>query len=193
MQFQPRDLLGTCGKTWETTHKHQWCVDGISLVDEGPGVKTWREMADERPDLAAAGEALLYQVGVGLAFLATVRADGGPRLHPMCPLLLNDRLLAFIVPSPKQRDLERGGRYALHCFPPADNEDAFHVTGRARRVDDAQLRSAASQLFVDERAAFAVPAPADEDLLLELDVETVLLTRTTGHGDGAPHHTVWKA
>jgi hypothetical protein len=29
-------------------------------------------------------QSLLYQFGVGLAFLSTVRPDGGPRLHPLC-------------------------------------------------------------------------------------------------------------
>ena len=28
---------------------------------------------------------------------------------------------------------------------------------------------------------------------MELDIDTVLLTRTTGHGDPDPQHTVWKA
>jgi hypothetical protein len=36
-----------------------------------------------RPDLADASRALLYQFGVGLAFLSTVRPDGGPRVHPV--------------------------------------------------------------------------------------------------------------
>jgi hypothetical protein len=38
---------------------------------------TWGEFALERPELAEAGRRMLYQFGVGLAFLATVRADGG--------------------------------------------------------------------------------------------------------------------
>jgi hypothetical protein len=42
----------------------------------------WTEFQRVRPDLAEAGRRLLYQFGVGLAFLATLRADGGPRLHP---------------------------------------------------------------------------------------------------------------
>jgi hypothetical protein len=48
-------------------------------------VLSWAEFAHARPDLGDADRRLLYQFGVGLAFLATVRADGGPRLHPMCP------------------------------------------------------------------------------------------------------------
>ena len=154
---------------------------------------TWRDLTTERPDLAAAGRGLLYQFGVGLGFLATVRPDGGPRVHPMCPILHDDRLLAFIVPSPKLEDLRRDGRYALHGFPPADNEDAFYVTGRARILDDAELRAAVAEQFVAERTVVTIPPPGDEQALVELDIDTVLLTRTTGHGDEHPDHTVWKA
>lgn len=154
---------------------------------------TWQDLIDERPDLAEAGHQLLYQFGVGLGFLATIRRDTGPRVHPMCPIVHDGRLLAFIIPSPKLDDLRRDGRYSLHCFPPADNEDAFYATGRARVLDDPALRAAVSQQFVDERTVVSVPPPGDEQVLVELDVDTVLLTRTTGHGDEHPQHTVWKA
>ncbi len=39
---------------------------------------SWAEFAAAMSDMAAAGQRLLYQYGVGRAFLATVRADGGP-------------------------------------------------------------------------------------------------------------------
>lgn len=156
-------------------------------------VKPWRELQEERPDLADAGRELLYQFGVGLAFLATIKPDTGPRLHPMCPILHADRLVAFILPSPKLQDLRRDGRYALHCFPPADNEDAFYATGRARMVDDTILRAAVAQQFLAERAGQPIPPPDDDHALVELDLEMVMVTRTTGHGDFAPQHTVWKA
>jgi hypothetical protein len=61
---------------------------------------TWRDLTELRPDLASEGGDLLYQHGVGLAFLATVRTDGGPRLNPMCPVMADDRVFAFIVPGP---------------------------------------------------------------------------------------------
>ena len=70
----------------------------------------WEQFAAARPDLAGAGRDLLYQFGVGLAFLSTVRPDGGPRLHPICPVLVDGRLLAHIIPSPKRDDLHQIGR-----------------------------------------------------------------------------------
>ena len=66
---------------------------------------SWQEFEAARPDLAAAGQQLFYQFGVGLAFLSTVRPDGGPRLHPMCPVLVSGRLGAHIIPSRKRDDL----------------------------------------------------------------------------------------
>src|SRR5688572_21640715 len=147
---------------------------------------TWRDLTEQRPDLAEAGRELLYQFSVGLGFLATIRPDTGPRLHPMCPILHDDRLLAFIIPSPKLEDLRRDGRYALHCFPPPDNEDAFYVTGTARVLDDEALRAVVARQFVQERTAVGVPPPGAEQALVELDLDMVMLTRTTGHGDEHP-------
>jgi hypothetical protein len=155
-------------------------------------VKTWPEFAALQPDVAAAGQALLYQVGVGLGFLATTRPDGAPRVHPMCPLLHEAGLFAFIIPSPKQRDLRRDGRYALHSFPREDNEDAFSCSGKVRLVGDAGLRSELSAVFVTERIHLAVPAPAEEDTLVEFRLGSCLLTRTTGHGDADPVHHIWR-
>jgi hypothetical protein len=142
--------------------------------------------------MAAAGKELLYQHGVGLAFLSTIRRDGRPRLHPMCPLLTDTGLFAFIIPSPKQADLGRVGWYAMHSFPCPDNEDAFYLTGRATKVANADLRAALAAQFVDERSQFAVASPAPEDALFEFDIDSCLVTTTTGHGDPAPHHVVWQ-
>jgi hypothetical protein len=154
---------------------------------------TWRDLTEERPELASAGRDLLYQFGVGLAFLSTVRPDGGPRLNPICPLLADGRVFAFIVPGPKCRDLVRDGRYALHSFPCADNEDAFMLTGRASVVDDTPLRARLVTQFLAERADLGMSEEAlAEQTLVELGVDRVLLTRTTGHGDETPQHTVWR-
>lgn len=154
---------------------------------------TWSDFRQRRPDLVEAGRGLLYQVGVGLAFLATVRHDGGPRLHPFCPLLTDDALVAFIIPSPKQRDLQRDGRYALHSFPTDANEDAFYLAGRARLVHDGAVRERFAALFVEERSAIGVPVPAALDLLFAFDVDACLLTRTEGFGDHHPRHEVWRS
>ncbi len=102
-------------------------------------------------DLASAGEELLYQFGVGLGFLATVRSDGGPRVHPMCPLLHEAGLYGFLVPSPKRGDLLRDGRFSIHSFPSEENEDAFYITGRARMIEAPDIRDALLTRYLEER------------------------------------------
>ncbi len=152
---------------------------------------SWGELGQLRPDLVDGGRALLYQHGVGLAFLATVRLDGGPRLHPFCPIIAGTELFAFVIPSPKQRDLVRDARYAVHSFPTPVNEDAFYLSGVVEMVCDANLRTKVGEQFVQERSDLGVPLPAPEDLLVRFDVSTCLLTRTKGFGDWEPHHEVW--
>jgi hypothetical protein len=100
-------------------------------------------------------------------------------------------MFGFIIPSPKQRDLRRDGRFAVHSFPTPDNEDAFYLAGRATVTDDSALRQLLGDQFVEERAHIGVPFPSDDDLLVTFDIESCLLTRTTGFGDWQPRHEVW--
>jgi hypothetical protein len=104
---------------------------------------TWKEFAAVEPDLADIGRSLLFQFKVGLAFLATVRRDGAPRLHPVCPVLSNDRLFVLITAtSPKRHDLMQDGRYALQTFPqPKPGSDEFSIAGGAVLVDDSAARA----------------------------------------------------
>ena len=152
----------------------------------------WRDFAAERPDLATSGRDLFYQFGVGLGFLATVDRSGSPRVHPICPLLTHDGLFALLIPSPKRADLHRDGRYALHSFPRDDDEDAFSVAGRARLEGDPGLEAAVRAAFVAERPGIDLP-DLDAQQVFAFDLDRCLLTRTTGHGDPSPRHTVWRA
>jgi len=154
---------------------------------------SWSQFQAERTDLAEAGRELFYQFGVGLGFLSTVRQDGGPRLHPICPLLTEGRLLAHIIPSAKRDDLHRDGRYALHSFPAAENEDAFYLTGHAVAVADPDLARVAAAQFLAERDLDAEPPGFSEGEFFEFLVGRCLLTRTDSHGDWHPRHTVWPA
>jgi hypothetical protein len=159
-------------------------------------VVSWGEFTQHRPDLARAGRELLCQFGVGLAFLATVRRSGAPRLHPICALLTDDALYGLIIPSPKLRDLERDGRYTLHSYPCPHNEDAFSLGGRAEVRTDPGLRSVAIATFLAQPGRHGPPLDEShfaDQTLVEFGIETCLLTRTTGHGDPSPQHTIWRA
>jgi len=150
---------------------------------------TWHAFELSAPAMAEAGRALLYQFGPGLGFLATVRKDGGPRLHPICPLIVDGRLVAFIGPSPKQRDLLRDGRYALHTFPPDKVDDEFYVTGRAARVDDPARRAAVSAAVAAQGTTHG-----EDDVLFELDIERALHAAYGARGPDAwpPTYTKWQ-
>ena len=132
---------------------------------------TWTQFAAAEPDLAETGRSLLNQFRVGLAFLATVRKDGAPRLHPVCPVLSGGGLFVLIPPtSPKRYDLQRDGRYALQTFPqPKPGSDEFYVAGKAVLIDDATTRAA-----ILRDAAHMADA---SEIAFELRVDRVMHTR----------------
>ena len=135
---------------------------------------TWAAFADRDPELAAHGRRLLYPFGpaVGLGFLATTRGDGGPRVHPVCPAILGGGLYVFVIGhSPKRADLARDGRYALHFFPAAKDDESFYCAGPAREVSDPRARAAAVPGFAH--------AVRDDEALFELRLARAL-------------HTVWE-
>src|SRR5881398_1544495 len=128
-----------------------------------PPVVHWGDFRRLRPDLAEAGRRLLYQFGVG-----------GPRIHPICPLLTDDGLYAFLAPSLKRDDLRRDPRYALHSFPSPQNEDAFYVTGIVRPVEDTQTVAALRAQFLAERKLDSAPLEAGRDELFEFVIDRCL-------------------
>ena len=75
---------------------------------------TWAEFMREAPEIAAWGESRLVS---GLpSFLATVRGDALPRVHPVDARVKQGHLGVYMFPrSPKGFDLSTDGRFALHC------------------------------------------------------------------------------
>jgi hypothetical protein len=118
---------------------------------------SWSEFAADEPRLAAAIRLLMQQYGPGLGYLATVRADGGPRVHPVSPVITEGGLYCFIVDSPKRRDLERDGRYALHSFPAERSDDEAYLTGHAIPVTDPVRTEYLARQF---RARYGTTVPA---------------------------------
>lgn len=154
---------------------------------------SWSEFAADAPRLAGAIRTLLQQYGPGLGYLATVRADGGPRVHPVSPVINDEGLFCFVVDSPKRRDLERDGRYALHSFPPEESDDEAYVAGRAKPVTDpATIARLAGTLRAEPRVDWR---------LFEFTVEAAMLAEHGqagaiplaygGRGDDRPGVQVW--
>ena len=129
---------------------------------------TWKIFAEQQPELAAFGA---ERLNGKVAYLATVRKDGSPRVHPMTPIIGQGHFFVFMEPtSPKGHDLRRDGRFAIHCAV-SDNSGAsgeFSIAGRAQLVVDAELRALAASL--------ASYTPAERYILFEFDIESAAST-----------------
>jgi hypothetical protein len=129
---------------------------------------SWRALEEKNPELAAFGVSRLHGQ---VAYLATLRKDGSPRVHPMTPIIGQGHLFVFMEPtSPKGHDLRRDGRYALHCAV-SDTSGAsgeFTISGQAQLNDNSELRALAVQL--------APYAPAERYILFEFSLESAAST-----------------
>jgi hypothetical protein len=154
---------------------------------------TWTEFQQEQPALAEAGRGQLYLNGIGLGFLATVRADGGPRVHPVCPIISGAGLHVLILPGPKLADLRRDGRYSLHSetVPPPNQDDGFAVSGTAAEITGTGTWETVRDQVVKD---FGELWPDYDTLtLFELSVASCLLTLTKPGGGFPKGPTIWKA
>jgi len=142
---------------------------------------SWQNLEDHHPDLAAFGA---ERLNGNVAYLATVRTDGSPRVHPVTPIIGQGHLFVFMEPtSPKGHDLRRDGRYALHCSV-SDSSGAsgeFNVTGQAQFIDNSELRALAAQL--------ASYTPGERYILFEFTIESAT---STIYADGQAVRTRWK-
>jgi hypothetical protein len=144
---------------------------------------SWNELAAASPELADFGQ---RRFASEVAYLATVKKDGGPRVHPVTPIIGEGRLFLFMEPtSPKGYDLQRGSRYALHCSVAdgSGGQGEFLVTGTAGLVEDPGTRSIAVK--------HASYAPSDRYILFELDIDTAFSTEYDDEGTPIRHR--WKS
>jgi hypothetical protein len=122
---------------------------------------TWAEFEAAAPEIARIGRGLLDRHH--MAYLATVRRDGSPRVHPVSPFIIDGRLLVATPPSsPKAGDQRRDGRCMLHALP-GDDDAEFSVRGRAALLGGGPDRDA-----VLGRAPHWVKR---DDCIFEYDVE----------------------
>lgn len=97
----------------------------------------WQQFTEEAPETEAVLRRRIEATGLGL--LATLRADGSPRISPLEPLISGDRLWLGMMPgSTKVADLRRDPRLCLHTAT-ADKDVAdgdAKVFGRAVDVPE---------------------------------------------------------
>ena len=144
----------------------------------------WAELEAAEPDLAAAGWTLLAR---GIAYLATVRPDGVPRVHPVTPIRSGDELYVSISrTTTKFGDLRRDPRLALHALPGEDDEE-FYLAGVVREdTDPIRKRQAHGD---------AIFTPVAADPLMAFDLERCLWSRwiNVGQPDTYPERRVWRS
>ena len=129
---------------------------------------SWRYFNKQSSDMALLGASLLSRK---ISFLATIRSDGSPRIHPVRPIVGDGYLFVFIdQKSPKRSDLLRDGRYAIHCsvFETNGLSSEFMIRGVAMAVDKPEIRGKAVELWGAD-----VP---DTYVLFEFSIDSALAT-----------------
>ena len=147
----------------------------------------WDEFVDAAPELGAAGERLLVKDdGVAIGFLATV--DRRVHLAPVCPIFCVPGVyLSVGASTPKRRDLERDGRYVLHAFLAANDEE-FRIGGRARLIATEADRARV-------QAAIRFGAFGRDDPIFELDIVEAMwgYWENVGKPGTRPVRRTWRA
>jgi nitroimidazol reductase NimA-like FMN-containing flavoprotein (pyridoxamine 5'-phosphate oxidase superfamily) len=141
----------------------------------------WSKLETQSPDIAEFSKMRLHGK---VAYLATIRKDGAPRVHPFTPIIDEGHFFVFMEPtSPKGNDLRRDARYAVHCSVTDNSGESGEVViaGKARFIEDTEMRALAVKICPYE--------PAERYILFELDVESVT---TTEYPDGKAVRKHWK-
>jgi hypothetical protein len=129
---------------------------------------SWHDFEIGVPDLALLGLELLNGK---IAYLATSKKDGSPRLHPVRPFIGEGQFFLFIdQKSPKRRDILRDGRFALHSsvFQTNGPSTEYLISGMANVIEDPDIREAAHRVVGHDLS--------DQYTLFEFSVERVSAT-----------------
>src|SRR6185436_14266984 len=102
-------------------------------------------------------------------------------IHPVSPIVADGGLYCFVIDSPKRRDLELDGRYALHSSPSETSDVEAYLAGRARPVINVSTVDTLARRY---RASARI-----DWTLFELSVEVAMVHRL--EPDTAPQ--TWRA
>ncbi len=142
---------------------------------------SWKLLESQAPEIAQFAKERLHGK---VAYLATVRKDGSPRVHPFTPIIGEGHFFVFMEStSPKGHDLRRDGRYAIHCSVTDTSGKSGEVilTGKAKFIEDSTLRALAVRISPYK--------PADRYILFEFDIESATITE---YPPGGPVRRHWK-
>jgi hypothetical protein len=145
---------------------------------------SWKTFEKHSPELAVLG---FDRLNRKIAYLAIIKKDGAPRLHPVTPFIGDGMLFIFTEPSsPKIRDLRRDGRYALHCAVGRDDGPLieFLVSGVVEEITDRDVRNRAEKIANS-------PVVLETYVLFEFQVNRVLVVEYDK--DSKPLVRHWKS
>lgn len=142
---------------------------------------TWGDLQSASPDIAEFGR---QRLDGKLAYLATVRSDGNPRVHPVTAFLSETRCFIFAEPdSSKVRDFSINPQFHIHCAM-SDSSGAsgeFQMSGTVVVAE-----SDASRVEAEENCPFR---PSARSILYELTLTEAVATSYRG---GLPDRRRWK-
>ena len=145
---------------------------------------TWTEVTNAAPELAAAVQGR-FDAHIHKT-LATLRADGSPRISGVEASFRDDQVWLGMMPdSRKARDLQRDPRFALHSAtvdPKMADGDA-KLAGRAIEITD----QGTIDWFAGQEGEEKGEAPPEPFHLFRVDVEEIVLTTL---GGDPPDHLV---
>ena len=145
---------------------------------------SWSQFSTAAPDLALFGS---RRIKGRVAYIATIRSDGSPRLHPVSPFIGDGKMFVYMEPtSPKGHDLRRDARYVLHCGVEDNSggQGEFLIRGRAVEVSDKKTRERAF-----ERAREIGYEPEERYKVFELRIEEAVAKVYEG---GNAQSSKWK-
>jgi Pyridoxamine 5'-phosphate oxidase len=142
---------------------------------------TWKEITQTVPEFAARVAA--WFAADKHAVLATLRADGSPRVSGIEPLFFDELWLGSMPGSRKGADLRRDPRFALHGYTSSNRMDPTtgvgdaKVSGRALEVTD----QATIDAYLEQCRAHGAPAPEGMDFeLFRADIQEVVAISVEG-------------
>ena len=155
------------------------------MTDDNQKGSNWESFQAQAPQIAAIGRQLLHNPNQGeVGLLATVTPTGLARIAPVCPIFSSPGIYLLVGRhTPKLKDLNANGHYALHAMVGADDLE-FQVSGPALAIVDVETR---------RRVLADVPFPDcdPEDPIFELHITQAIAV--TWPEPGRSSKSVWRS
>ncbi|MFT7688005.1 MAG: hypothetical protein ACI9FB_003363 [Candidatus Azotimanducaceae bacterium] len=143
---------------------------------------SWRVFSEQAPEIAEFG---LSRIDGKVCYLATIRENDLPRIHPVTALVGDGRCFIFAQPdSSKVRDFQGNSRFNLHCSmsDSSGSSGEFQFSGSAVLNEEKADRALAESICSYR--------PSGSFLLFELRVSEATSNCFRG---GRPHRKKWRA